>query len=278
MIQDIMPHVYDRTYSLRTAENEDLALCICEGRVLLQETSEGWRLPHFSDLPPLYRSLRPTARHLFKIDAEAVYLTEPVEEQTPEGFCWLTGAEIRSVRPIEIAFAAITGMQLCRWYRSRRFCGRCGERTGISLLERAVVCPKCGQIEYPKICPAVIVAVTDGDRLLLTRYKDRPYKRFALIAGFSEIGESLEATVHREVQEEVGVRVKNLRYYKSQPWSFSDTLLAGFYCELDGDDTITLQEDELCEGVWVHRNQIPPRENDVSLTAEMMEQFRLGLI
>lgn len=94
----------------------------------------------------------------------------------------------------------------------------------------------------------MIVAVSDGERLLVSRYRDRPFRGWALIAGFVEIGETLEDTVRREVLEETGLRVKNLRYYKSQPWSFSDTLLAGFYCDLDGSDAIRIEEDELSRG------------------------------
>lgn len=277
MIQDIAPHIYDRSYRICAAEPEDYVLCIREHRVLLMETADGWSLPLFSQLPPAYQVERPAARYLFCLDGKDLYLLEPAQEETVSAAHWFTGHEVRAVRPIEVAFAAITGMQLQRWYRTRRYCGRCGERTEPSRTERALVCPQCGLIEYPKICPAVIVAITDGDRILLTRYRDRPYKNYALIAGYVEVGESLEETIHREVLEEVGVRVKNLRYYKSQPWSFSDTLLAGFYCELDGDDTITLQEDELSEGVWMHRSEMPSRKNDVSLTAEMMERFRLGI-
>ena len=112
-------------------------------------------------------------------------------------------------------------------------------------------------MEYPKICPAVIVAVLDGERILLTKYAGRSYTRYALIAGFAEIGETIEQTVHREVMEEVGLRVKNLRFYKSQPWSFSDTLLMGFYCDLDGEDRITLDQDELAVAEWFNRGQIP---------------------
>ena len=139
-----------------------------------------------------------------------------------------------------------------------------------------MVCPDCGLIEYPKICPAVIVAVINGDKLMVTRYADRPFRGWALIAGFVEIGETLEDTVRREVMEEVGVKVKNLRYYKNQPWSFTDTLLCGFYCDLDGDDTVTLDTAELKEAHWLSREELPPRQNEASLTAEMMERFRLG--
>ena len=173
--------------------------------------------------------------------------------------------------------AAAAGESLYRWYSSQRFCGRCGRPMEKSEIERAMVCPACGNTVYPKICPAVIVAIHDGDRLVLTRYKDRPFKHYALVAGFNEIGESIEETVHREVLEETGLLVKNLRFYKSQPWVFTDTLLFGFFAELDGSDKITVQEDELAEAGWFHRSEIPEDQSRISLTGEMMEQFRKGL-
>ena len=140
--------------------------------------------------------------------------------------------------------------------------------------ERSQVCPRCGQTVYPKICPAVIAAVYDGDRLLLTRYRGRPFTRYALVAGFNEIGESIEDTVRREVMEEVGLRVRDLRFYKSQPWVFTDSLLMGFFARLDGPDAITLQEDELSEAAWFDRRDIPADHSGISLTGEMIEYFR----
>jgi len=167
----------------------------------------------------------------------------------------------------------------CRdWYKDNAFCGRCGKKTILSKDERAVICESCEQIIYPKIAPCVIVGVSNGDFLLLTRYKNRPYRRYALIAGFVEIGESLEDAVKREVFEETGVRVKNIKYYGSQPWGFTHTILAGFFCKLDGDPKITMDEDELSEAVWLQRQAIPPAISDIALTSEMMEMFRLGRI
>ena len=107
------------------------------------------------------------------------------------------------------------------------------------------------------ISPSVIVAVYDGDRLLLTKYKGQTHNRYALVAGFCEIGENLEQAVRREVEEEVGLKVKNLYYYKSQPWPFTSTMLAGFYAELDGDSTVKLQEDELAGGGVVEERRYP---------------------
>jgi len=112
--------------------------------------------------------------------------------------------------------------------------------------------------------------------VVLTSYRNRT--NYALIAGFCEVGESPEDTVRREVMEEVGLKVKNLRYYKSQPWSFSETLLMGFVAELDGDDTIHRDENELGFAAWVNRHDIADNVFHRSLTAEMILAFRDGLI
>lgn len=174
-------------------------------------------------------------------------------------------------------FAGVTGFQLFNWYQSRKFCPRCGEKLVHDAKERMMRCPICGQMEYPKICPAVIVGVIDRDRLLLTKYAGRSFKKYALIAGFAEIGEPIEGTVRREVMEEVGLKVKNIRYYRSQPWSFTDTLLMGFFADVDGDDGITLDETELSEGKWCTRDEIP-EDDGVSLTREMMRMFKEGKV
>lgn len=143
--------------------------------------------------------------------------------------------------------------------------------------ERMMYCDKCRNMVYPKLSPAVIVGITDGNRLLMSQYAGREFKKYALIAGFAEIGESLEDTVRREVMEEVGLHVKNIRYYKSQPWSFTDSLLMGFYCDLDGDDRITLEEDELSLAKWIEREDIPTKPSRASLTNEMIMRFKNGL-
>ena len=142
--------------------------------------------------------------------------------------------------------------------------------------ERALVCPHCGRIIYPRILPAVIIGVTDKDRLLMTKYAGRRIPFYALVAGFNEIGETFEETVQREVMEEVGLKVKNIRYYKSQPWGIVDDILAGFYCDVDGDTEITLDRTELKEAVWVDRKDIEGQPQDLSLTNEMMIVFRDG--
>lgn len=136
-------------------------------------------------------------------------------------------------------------------------------------------CASCGEVFYPRINPAVIVGVTDGDRLLITRYL-RGYGHNALVAGFAEIGETLEETVAREVMEETGLRVKNIRYYKSQPWGIASDLLTGFFCDVDGDTQVKLDGQELKSAVWTPREEITWQPPEYSLTADMMKAFHEG--
>ena len=110
----------------------------------------------------------------------------------------------------------------------------------------------------------------------MSRYARGTYRNYALIAGFVEIGETFEDCVRREVMEEVGLKVKNIRYYKSQPWAFSDTEMIGFFAELDGDDTIRLQEDELSEAGWYHRDQVPDETMLNSIGSELKMVFKYG--
>ena len=124
----------------------------------------------------------------------------------------------------------------------------------------------------------MIVGILNGDKLLMSKYAGRSYRSYALIAGFIEIGESAEQTVQREVMEEVGLKVKNIRYYKSQPWGFTDSLLFGYFCELDGNDTIRLDTNELSQAGWYTRDEITLEDDYLSLTREMILQFKEGRV
>ena len=215
--------------------------------------------------------------YLFAINSQEFYLGEPVEWEIPEGFHFEQVRLFRTARPGELAFAGITGHQLYEWYQKHVYCGSCGVRMHKDHKERMMKCPSCGNMVYPVISPAVIIAVTHRGKLLMSKYAARDFKHFALIAGFNEIGETIEETVHREVLEEVGLKVKNLTYYKSQPWPFSGTLLMGFFCELDGEDEgITLEEEELSEAGWYLPEEVPEDDEHISLTREMMSVFKSG--
>lgn len=273
MIQDIAPHRLRNEYdpaACPTPQSE--VFCLQGGKLLVKPGAGRLVLPTVAEFAP------DTAfTYLFAVDETAFFLAQ-APAVLPEGYAFeeLSALRTRGYGPKEKIFAAMTAKHLADWYRDTRFCGRCGGPMRHSATERAVACPACGYTAYPRIMPAVIVGVTNGDRLLLTKYRNG-YRHNALIAGFTEIGETLEQTVAREVMEEAGVRVKNIRYYKSQPWGMPNDILVGFYCDVDGDDRIRMDENELGYAQWVQREEIVLQPDDFSLTNEMMTQFKQGL-
>lgn len=278
MIQDIAPHRFSNEYRPKPPGKESVLLCYRDKEVLVRKEDGMLQFPTFAELDAEGRDVREGAVYLFEIDGICFYLAGELPGEMPLDFRMEPVEQFRHAKPMHLAFAGITGFQLYNWYRSRRFCGRCGHKMKPDAKERMMYCPECGMMEYPKICPAVIVGLTDGNRLLMSQYADREYKKYALLAGFAEIGETIEETVRREVMEEVGLKVKNLTYYKSQPWSFSDTLLFGFFAELDGADEITLDREELAFAEWFEREDIPVYEKNISLTNEMILAFKNGLV
>lgn len=278
MIQDIAPHIFDNAYKNQAPQPNSYALYYDGQTALLALTGEDtFDFPRFSDLEPLNDDIYDNYTYLFSIDGQAFYLLSHITVPAPSRFTMEHISVFRGSSPRHLAFAGITGHQLCLWYESRHYCGRCGAPLRPHEVERMMYCDSCHQMEYPKISPAVIIGVTDGDRLLLSKYNGRTYKKYALLAGFTEIGETLEETVRREVMEEVGLKVTNIRYYKSQPWSFSGTLLVGYFCDLAEPGHIRLDEDELSLAEWFDREDIPLEDDDhASLTHEMIRFFKEG--
>ncbi len=275
MIQDIAPHTYDPAYRECKPEAEDFLLHYEYNKVMLIKEEEGLRLPTFADLKE-EGEFEAGAYYLFSIDERNYFMVTDMKMPEFGGYVMEALTVFRAFKPQYQAFAGITGSQIYRWRQSRSFCGCCGTRMEPGRTERSMVCPACGQTEYPKISPAIIVAIKNGDKLLMSRYARGAYRNYALIAGFVEVGETFEDCVRREVMEEVGLKVKNIRYYKSQPWAFSDTEMIGFTADLDGDDTIRLEENELSEAGWFTRDEIVEYSPFISVGHEMMKAFKDG--
>jgi len=274
MIHEIAPKEYKVAYQNCTQTQSDTILLFDSDRVCCRLDGEEVAFPKIGDFADLEGM---DLYYLFSIDDERFFMPHAHGILPPNGYEWHDSNICRTSKPRHLAFAIVTARALHQWYNSNKYCGSCGADMGHSETERACVCTKCGLIVYPKICPVIIAAVTHGDSLLVTRGKGWAQGRYALVAGFVESGESLEDAVRREVFEETGVHAKNITYYKSQPWGFTSTLLSGFYCELDGDPAIHIDENELSEAVWLSRDEIPPATADIALTAEMMEVFKYDL-
>lgn len=273
MIQDIAPHIYHNEYHPKKPSKNSYGMSFEEGKLRVKVVGNEISFPTFEELEEKNPKIYEEYIYLFEIDDRQYYLLKDIEVEDYELF---TRRDLREKHPQFLAFAGITAFQLYNWYSSNRFCGKCGSVMRHDEKERMVRCDNCGQMVFPKISPAVIIGVTNGNKLLLSKYAGRTYTKYALLAGFVEIGESVEETVKREVMEEVGLKVKNITYYKSQPWSFSDTILMGFYAELDGDDAITLDTEELALAEWFEREEIPVNDISISLTNEMILNFKHG--
>ncbi|MBR6794255.1 MAG: NAD(+) diphosphatase [Clostridia bacterium] len=272
MLQDLEFGRLENEYRNITAASEDLILCFHEGQILLSRAADG--APHLPRLAELQG--RGTLRYAFRICGQNYFLWLSPAPITSASFTYESVRLLRDMRYRELSFAAMTGLHLYEWYRTNRLCGCCGAPMEHGEKERMLRCPDCGSMIFPRINPAVIVAVTDGDRLLLSKYAGRAYTRFALLAGYTEIGETVEETVRREVMEEVGLHVKNLRYYKSQPWGVDGNLLMGFFCDVDGSDAIHIDENELSMADWYPRDALPAHDDGFSLTREMIGVFEAG--
>lgn len=274
MFQDIAPHCFHNEYIPKAPREKDYVYIPRKDKVLLCERDGDLSLPQFDTINALYPEAAQNLTYLFTVDETAFFLSQQDLDETAHLRYEHLGV-FRQLEPSWLAFAGATASHLAMWYDTHRFCGRCATPMTHKHDERAMVCPNCGVVDYPKISPVVIVGIVDGDRILLTKYA-AGFNRYALVAGFVEIGETLEEAVAREVLEEVGLHVKNMRYFKSQPWAFSGSLLSGFYADLDGSDHVKIDTNELSEGVWFTRQAIPPGDSTMSLTWTMVEAFRAG--
>lgn len=281
MIQDI-GYSYKNEYRNQLPKDDDFCMFIQGRSVLLKKNAEEIEYLRYRNVKEFISSDKLT--YLFSIETEdgerAFFLgdMELLPDSIYEEYSFDNHNIFRVAKPKYLAFAGVTACQLGNWYKTTSFCGTCGTKLVHDSKERMMRCPSCKAMHYPRISPCVIVAVKSKDKILLTKYADRDYKRYALIAGFAETGETIEETVKREVMEEVGLKVKDIRYYKSQPWSFSDTLLFGFICEVDGSDQIELDYSELSVGEWHTREEIDMEFDDISLTNEMIIEFKKGNI
>ena len=166
--------------------------------------------------------------------------------------------------------------QIVAWDRDHQFCGRCAAPMQTLPTERAKTCPSCGLTSYPRLSPAIIVAVTRtgaaGEEILLARNHRFPAGRFSVLAGFVEPGESLEECVRREVGEEVGVDVDAIRYFGSQPWPFPNSLMVGFTARWASGD-IRLEESEIAEARWFGVDDLPQVPPKISIARRLIDAF-----
>ena len=243
MIQDIYPSkLYNEFHKYEISDNDYLLMFNEEGKILLGKKENEVIFPCKADMCHINdhnstesNSDKESVVYLFSLDDKRFFLATSDMEIAKEDYSYYTMREVRDVFSGKEVFAVFTAFHLWKWYRDNIYCGKCKGKLVFHDKERALVCPDCGNVIYPRI---------------------------------------LEETVSREVMEETGVKIKNIRYYKSQPWGMAQDILVGFYCETEEDSVIHMDENELKYAEWVKREDIILQPNNLSLTNEMMRMFK----
>ncbi|HEY4563181.1 MAG TPA: NAD(+) diphosphatase [Thermoanaerobaculia bacterium] len=204
--------------------------------------------------------------------AEAWTAGLPADAEPPPGMAFQGLRRLFGALDEEVWKLAGRAVQIVEWDRNHRFCGRCGAATERKADELARVCPVCGLQQFPRISPAVIVRIERGGEILLARSPHFAPGVYSTLAGFVEPGESLEETVVREVREEVGVEVTNVRYFGSQPWPFPNSLMIGFVADYASGE-LRLQEGEIEDAGWFTVDNLPGLPSPYSIARALLEEF-----
>ncbi len=274
MLHHIEPHIFNNAFIENASEHKnDYILCYRDNSILLLQQGTENVIPRRSDFDEVFPD--EATHYLFSLDEVHCFLLKEYSGNNPD-FVFREHLLLRTMPAREFAFIGAVGFHIYKWMDEHRFCSRCGTKTTFGKSERAIHCPACELTVYPKISPAVIVAITCNDKILLAQGTHYRFNFYSLVAGYADIGESLEQTVIREVKEEVGIEITNLRYYGSQPWPFSSSMMVGYFAEADDQQPIVVDTKELHDAQWFSRDSLPEIPANISIAGEMIELFRSG--
>lgn len=236
----------------------------------INETVPG--IPKLKDLSEV--GLRPLRTQYLGVLDEIHCFSAEVEEDSavPEGMNFRSMRSLLGVLDDEMFSLVGRAFQVVDWDRNHQYCGRCGNLTETKSNERAKVCPVCGLINYPRISPAVIVAVIRDGKILLANAGRFRTKMYSVLAGFVETGETFEECVQREIKEEVNIEVKNIKYFGSQPWPFPNSIMVGFTAEYASGE-IKVDGEEILDAGWYRPEEIPAIPGKWSIARKLIDWF-----
>lgn len=244
----------------------------CVNKMLVKVDNDKYSIPYLNSLQQLNISPVRT-QYLGMLEGHPCYSAEiSPDTSAPEGLVFIDLRSLYGILEEDLFLLAGKAFQIISWDQSHQFCGRCGVQTQEQSGERAKICPKCGFISYPRICPAVITAILKEDKILLAHAKAFKGNIYSLIAGFLEPGETLEECVQREIMEEVGIKVKNAKYFSSQPWPFPNSMMIGFTAEYESGE-ITVDGEEISEAGWFGVDNLPELPSEVSIARKIIDWY-----
>ena len=250
-------------------DENSLIFAFAGNKLLLIESS----IPLYERIKEIKLNVKYT-KYIGKIQQHKCFALEIDQENESDSSGTLVGIrQVYAILPESYLNAAIYGFQIVLWNKKTKYCGHCGSSTEESLSNILVkTCPNCKQEYYPKISPSVIVAIAKDDELLLAQHKRTTNGVYTILAGFVNPGESLEECVRREIKEEAGIEVTNIRYFGSQPWPFPDSLMIGFTADYEGGQLKPDQE-EIIDLKWFKANEIPEWPDKVSIARALIDDF-----
>ena len=241
-------------------------------RLLVRSEGDENVMPYLSDVSGFDAELA-VKQYIGDLDGFDCYAAElGPEAEIPEGVLFKGLRQLFGAVDEELLWIAGRANQLVHWAQTHRFCGRCGKPTKEKDDERAMICATCGLINYPRVSPAIIIAVVKGDEILLARSSRFKAAFFSVLAGFVEPGETLEDCARREVFEEVGIRIKRISYFGSQPWPLPNSLMVAFTAEYDGGE-IAIDESEIVSAGWFSATDLPTVPGKISIAGRLVDWF-----
>jgi NAD+ diphosphatase len=243
-----------------------------QNKLLVRTESSQLSLPclvHFGEV-----GLIPLCQHyLGNLEGRHCFAVEVAEEaKPPPGMTFEGLRQVYGRLDEDLFWIAARAVQIVEWDKTHQFCGRCGVRMKTRPTERARECPRCGLLHFPRLAPAIIVLIERGKQLLLARSKRFATGMYSVLAGFVEPGESLEEAVEREIREEVGLNVKEIRYFGSQPWPFPHSLMIGFTATYAGGE-ISIDASEIETAGWFTVDNLPPLPGKISIARKLIDTF-----
>lgn len=241
-------------------------------KILVKQEKDQISIPFAEDLFDFHLNLV-RKQNLGKYGDRLCFSGELANNQNiPENMTFLGLRQLIGLVEEELFWMAGKAFQVMDWDRTYQFCGQCGALTQTKEHEYAKVCPSCNLINYPRLSPAIIVAVVKDHQILLAQGSRFPSAFYSVLAGFVEPGETLEECVAREVMEEVGIAIKNISYFGSQPWPFPNSLMLGFTAEYAAGE-IKIDENEILDAGWFTVNNIPQRPKSISIASKLIDWF-----
>lgn len=252
-------------------QDNDYIFIYKDNQILIIKDKNTIRLTTRKDLKNYIDNFK-NCLYLGDLDGIHCYTLEIQNFLNISNFDFITLRQLTPYISQELFLACGRAYQILHWYNNTKYCGRCGSRNKIQDNEISKTCPNCSLVTYPKISPAIIVTVTKGDKILLAHNKNFPEGMHSNVAGFLEPCETLEDCVKREVYEETGIKIKNIKYFGNQPWPFPDSIMIGFFAEYESGE-IKVDGEEIECANWFTKDNLPKLPEKYTIARKMIDTF-----